>query len=282
MSRPVLLLLIALSVLVVIACSGGGDPGVTPPPTTPHQTAERWLQLWKDGKYDDMYQLVSANAAAKISQKDFADRYAAIFDEAKLTGLDYEIRTSAEQATKIDFAVTFHSSFFADFPEVNTIPLVQDSAASGFGQPQRLPTFERLEGELDAIAFLQRDQRRRPRPLLHQGPPSRQHLRPLRRRAGRRRGPAGGGHRAGPGDGQRGGDLGPDSGPGHARRRRPRGREHDAALVLLHPGEDAAVRDPGRPGAEVPRHGLARRRGAVQDDAASTPTATRWPTCSAT
>jgi penicillin-binding protein 2 len=139
MSRPLLILLIALSALVVIACSGGGDPGVTPAPTTPHQTAERWLQLWKDGKYDDMYQLVAASAAAKISQKEFADRYAAIFDEAKLTSLDYEIRTSAEQATKIDFAVTFHSSFFADFPEVNTIPLVQDSAASGSASPSGSP-----------------------------------------------------------------------------------------------------------------------------------------------
>jgi Cell division protein FtsI/penicillin-binding protein 2 len=139
MSRPVLLLLIALSALVVIACSGGGDPGVTPAPTTPRQTAERWLQLWKDGKYDDMYQLVSASAQATISQKDFSDRYAAIFDEAKLTGLDYEIRTSAEQAKKIDFAVTFHSSFFADFPEVNTIPLVQDSAASGSVSPSGSP-----------------------------------------------------------------------------------------------------------------------------------------------
>jgi penicillin-binding protein 2 len=140
MFRPVLLLLIALSALVVIACSGGGDPGVTPPPTTPHQTAERWLQLWKDGKYDDMYQFISADAAAKISQKDFADRYTAIFNEAKLTGLDYEIRTSAEQATKIDFAVTFHSSFFADFPEVNTIPLVKDGASgSGSASPSGSP-----------------------------------------------------------------------------------------------------------------------------------------------
>src|SRR5450759_2672948 len=95
MFRPVLLLLIALSALVVIACSGGGDPGVTPAPTTPHQTAERWLQLWKDGKYDDMYQLVSASVQATISQKDFSDRYTAIFNEAKLTGLDYEIGTSA-------------------------------------------------------------------------------------------------------------------------------------------------------------------------------------------
>ena len=134
MSRPVLLLFIALSVLGVIACSGGGDPGVTAAPTTPHQTAERWLQLWKDGKYDDMYQLISLNAAAKISQKDFVDRYTAIFDEAKLTGFDYEIRTSAEQAVKIDFAVTFHSPFFADFPEVNTIPLVKDGTP-GSGSP---------------------------------------------------------------------------------------------------------------------------------------------------
>jgi penicillin-binding protein 2 len=139
MSRPALLLLIAFVALAVIACGGGGDPAVTEAPKTPRQTAERWLEDWKAGKYDDMYQLVSAATAASISQQDFVDRYTAITDEAKLTGIDYEIRTSDEHATAIDFEVTFHSSFFDDFPESNTIPLVQDSAASASPSPSGTP-----------------------------------------------------------------------------------------------------------------------------------------------
>jgi hypothetical protein len=139
MSRPALLLLIVLVALVVIACGGGGDPAVTEAPKTPRQTAERWLELWKDGKYSEMYQLVSAASAAKISQQDFVDRYTAITDEAKLTGIDYEIRTSDEHAKAINFKATFHSSFFDDWPESNTIPLVQDSAASVSPSPSSTP-----------------------------------------------------------------------------------------------------------------------------------------------
>ncbi|MEO8456331.1 MAG: penicillin-binding transpeptidase domain-containing protein [Chloroflexota bacterium] len=139
-SRPALLLLLALLAAFVIACGGGsGDTAavVTAVPKNPRDAAERWLELWKDGKYDEMYSLVSAKAAAGITKQDFVDRYTAIYDEARLTGFDYEIRTSAKSATQVEFKVTFHSSFFDDWPEVNTIPLVQDSAvaASSTGTP---------------------------------------------------------------------------------------------------------------------------------------------------
>jgi penicillin-binding protein 2 len=130
MSRPVLLIVLAALSLLLAACGGGGsDPGPTPVPASPHDAAERWLKLWKDQSYSAMYDLVSPDVQATISHDAFVDRYKAITDEAKLTGIDYEIRTSSSQATKIEFKVTFHSSFFGDFPETNTIPLVKDDAS---------------------------------------------------------------------------------------------------------------------------------------------------------
>jgi penicillin-binding protein 2 len=133
MFRPAILL-IALLALLAVACGGSGDPAVTPEPKNPRDAAERWLELWKGQKYDEMYGLVSSSVQATISKQDFIARYTAISDEARLTGIDYEIRTSSKQATQVEFKVTFHSSFFDDWPETNTIPLVQDGEP-GSGAP---------------------------------------------------------------------------------------------------------------------------------------------------
>jgi len=125
MSRPFLLIAAAAFALVIAAC-GSGDSGPTPVPKTPHDTAERWLSLWKDKSYSAMYDLVSPDVQATISRDTFVDRYQAISDEATITDLDYQILTSSDQAKKVDFKVTFHTSFFGDVPEQNTIPLVKD------------------------------------------------------------------------------------------------------------------------------------------------------------
>lgn len=129
MSRPVLLIALAALSLYAVACGGGDDAGPTPVPASPRDAAERWLQLWKDSRYADMYDLVSPDVQATISKDDFVARYEAITEEARLTGLDYEIRTSSRSATEVEFKVTFHSDFFGDFPEVNTIPLVKDDGS---------------------------------------------------------------------------------------------------------------------------------------------------------
>ena len=128
MFRPALVL-VALFALLVAGCGGSGDPVATPEPKNPRDAAERWLELWKDQKYEQMYGLVASSVQATISKQDFIDRYTAISGEARLTSIDYEIRTSSKQATAVEFRVTFHSSFFDDWPEVNTIPLVQDGVA---------------------------------------------------------------------------------------------------------------------------------------------------------
>jgi penicillin-binding protein 2 len=130
MSRPALLIAAAAISLVIAACGGGGgDSGPTPVPRTPRDVAERWLELWKDRRYGDMYDLVSPDVQATITRDAFIDRYTAITDEARLTGIDYELRTGSAQSVEQQFQVTFHSSFLGDLPETNTIPLVKDDGS---------------------------------------------------------------------------------------------------------------------------------------------------------
>lgn len=133
MFRPAILLII-LGALLAAACGESSGPVVTPEPKNPRDAAERWLELWKDRSYDEMYGLVSSSVQATLTKQDFIGRYTAISEEARLTDIDYEIRTSSKQATQVEFKVTFHSSFFDDWPEVNAIPLVQDGV-TGSGSP---------------------------------------------------------------------------------------------------------------------------------------------------
>lgn len=121
-----LVLLVALS-----ACSTSGgetSPDAEPePPKTPLETAQRFLDLWQDQQYGDMYGLVSAEARATTSKEDFIKRYNAIAEEATITGIDYRIAPEArEYDTEIPVTVTIHTSFFDDIQQENTIPLVQE------------------------------------------------------------------------------------------------------------------------------------------------------------
>ena len=86
--------LLALA-LVAAACGGGADPDPRrlEPPKTPEDTAERFLTLWKERKYADMYDLVSSEAKLAITQEEFVGRYEAITDEATITDVDFTSET---------------------------------------------------------------------------------------------------------------------------------------------------------------------------------------------
>ncbi|HET8944740.1 MAG TPA: penicillin-binding transpeptidase domain-containing protein, partial [Dehalococcoidia bacterium] len=136
MTRPGLLVIPALAILAAACGGGGGGSGPTDAPRTPEETAERFLSLWKDGEYDNMYSLISTEAQATIERQKFIERYEAITDEARITGLDYELapEETAIAATapptpgepEIPFSVTFHTSFFDDIEQENAIPLVRE------------------------------------------------------------------------------------------------------------------------------------------------------------
>ncbi len=134
MTRPAALLIPALMLLA--AGCGGGSSGPTEAPKTPEDTAERFLSLWKDAEYDNMYGLISNKAQAAIERQKFIERYEAITEEARITSLDYElgVRPTGDE-TSVPFTVTFHTSFFGDVGQENSIPLIREDvpvpAASG-------------------------------------------------------------------------------------------------------------------------------------------------------
>ncbi|MCH7810913.1 MAG: hypothetical protein IH863_10070, partial [Chloroflexi bacterium] len=72
-----------------IACLGDdGSPEETKRPATPEEAAERWLQLWADDRFDDMWSLVATESRLTIDKQTFIDRYTLIKEEATITSID--------------------------------------------------------------------------------------------------------------------------------------------------------------------------------------------------
>ena len=154
--RVPILIAAALLSAFVIACTGDNEsPAETERPTTPEETAERWLQLWSEDRFEDMWDLVATESRQTIDKQTFIDRYTLIKEESTITGIDYKLLSTEPSATgtaadpfaeeiaegEIPFSVTFHTSFFGDFPDSNSMPLVQEDvtlpAAEPSGQPQQ-------------------------------------------------------------------------------------------------------------------------------------------------
>ena len=142
MSRLIALICSAAVLSALAACSGGGDdsPRETERPKTARDTAERWLELWKDREYAKMYDLISTAAQATVDEEAFVERYEAITEEARIETIDYEIRENSDGSIEeIPFLVTFHTSFFGDVPQENSLPLINEEvavpAATAGGEP---------------------------------------------------------------------------------------------------------------------------------------------------
>jgi penicillin-binding protein 2 len=155
-----------LSLVAFSACSTPGSrPSSEPerePPKTPLETAQRFLDLWQEQEYGEMYGLASAEARATISKEDFIKRYDAIAEEATITGIDYEIAAeTAADATEVPVTVTIHTSFFGDIGEENTIPLVRDEVALAARRGRATPE-RRQEWRVDwspSLIFAELDDR---------------------------------------------------------------------------------------------------------------------------
>ena len=112
--------------LLVSACGETTAPEEEEP-QTPLAVAQRFLSLWRDGRYQEMYDLISAESQAAISRDKFVDRYQAIAEEATVTDIDFRIAPGrAEGATEVPFTVTIHTSFFGDIVQENVVPLVKE------------------------------------------------------------------------------------------------------------------------------------------------------------
>ncbi len=126
------LALSALGPALVISAAACGtssphSPSATEPPKTPEETAERFLSLWKEERYADMYDLLSTEAMAGIDREKFIARYEAIRDEATITGIDYQLEPRATGGpADVPYTVTIHTSFFGDIVQKNELPLVRE------------------------------------------------------------------------------------------------------------------------------------------------------------
>ena len=114
------------------------DPGLGggPTPTTAAATAVgaleaagRFLKLWEDSRYVDMYALLSVPAKAIIAQDKFIQRYQAITSEATITKVTTTLPTSlsvsggAQSTLEVPFRADFKTTRASDFGQDNKLKL---------------------------------------------------------------------------------------------------------------------------------------------------------------
>ena len=113
-----------------------GTPTVeaTPSPTpvdpnsldTPKKVAEAFARIWSAGSYDQLYDLLSANAQSTTNREDFIARYEGIAIEAGLITVDAEIVSGDDDDLIFSMRVEFDSSRIGPFTDENQVPIVQD------------------------------------------------------------------------------------------------------------------------------------------------------------
>jgi penicillin-binding protein 2 len=118
--------LIALAIFAV-ACGGGSDSKEVEPPKTPEETVERFLTLWQEHKYTEMYELISSEAKLDITGEKFVERYTAITDETTITDIKFVLKPSATPGVpEVSYSITFQTAFFGDIKQENAMTLVQE------------------------------------------------------------------------------------------------------------------------------------------------------------
>jgi penicillin-binding protein 2 len=121
--------LIALAIFAV-ACGGGSDSDSkeVEPPKTPEETVERFLTLWQEHKYPEMYELVSSEARLNITGEKFVERYTAITDETTITDIKFVLKPSPTPgAPEVSYSITLQTAFFGDIKQENAMTLVQEN-----------------------------------------------------------------------------------------------------------------------------------------------------------
>lgn len=134
-------LFIVLVALVVVATACGGGSRATKPPATAEETVERFLTLWKQRKYTEMYDFISSEARGKIERQKFIGRYEAIADQAKITDIDFQLKPRpTSQAIEVPYSITIHAGFFGDVKQENMMSLVREDVpqptSAGDEKPQ--------------------------------------------------------------------------------------------------------------------------------------------------
>lgn len=110
----------------------GGGPTPTAAPATAAgalDAASRFLKLWEDSRFTDMYGMLSISAKAIITQDKFVSRYEAITAEATLTKVATSVPNSlsvnggANTSLSVPFHADFKTNRAGDFGQDNTLKL---------------------------------------------------------------------------------------------------------------------------------------------------------------
>ncbi|WKZ53972.1 MAG: penicillin-binding transpeptidase domain-containing protein [Anaerolineales bacterium] len=135
---------VALALLFLAGCSGGGKLGGSLFPTsTPLPTAiarvthapdaapvvTAFLESLKNGDYASMYALLDSASQAAITQDDFTARYRETLNTLSASTLDFEAGAAATgpAAAQVPFRVTYHSALAGDIARDMTARLVRES-----------------------------------------------------------------------------------------------------------------------------------------------------------
>jgi penicillin-binding protein 2 len=91
--------------------------------------ARRYLQLWQQQRYPDMYAMLSAASRQTIAQDRFLGRYQAISVGATINSIKTNLAAFSEPppgatGTDVKFTVTYSTARMGDFPEENTLSMV--------------------------------------------------------------------------------------------------------------------------------------------------------------
>ena len=136
--QPIVMCWLLLTGLVLLSACSKPQPKHTssaPSPTlvpSAHavDTAHSFFTLWQEGKYAEMYPLLSAESQKQIDQQHFVDRYTGIADEATITATQVDFPASDQRdAASYPFSVTYTTSLFGPLTQDNTLPLVHEGNA---------------------------------------------------------------------------------------------------------------------------------------------------------
>ena len=117
-------LLFALLLLIPAVSSCSSQP-------SPYSVMESYLKAWEEGRYGDMYDLLSAAAQASITRDKFVQRYQAITEGSTILSVktsftkDDQLAKSDKQAN-LPFTVVMTTGRLGEIREDNVLPLVYE------------------------------------------------------------------------------------------------------------------------------------------------------------
>jgi penicillin-binding protein 3 len=82
--KALLLLLVLILTVFIIGCSNEEEAEAEP---TPEETFLEYAAYWEEGKYELMYELLSATAKEKITKEEFVERNNNIYSGIRATDL---------------------------------------------------------------------------------------------------------------------------------------------------------------------------------------------------